>query len=120
MNYIVINKNKTIIECLAGEKCLASEQDALELVGICGEYQSDCVMIHADNLSEEFFDLKTGVAGAILLKFSNYFIRAAAIVPPELVKQGKFHEMVLEANRGNQFRVFSERQAAEAWLISLK
>jgi hypothetical protein len=38
------------------------------------------------------------------------------VLTPELVNQGRFREMVLEANKGNQFRVFYQREAAELWL----
>jgi PadR family transcriptional regulator, regulatory protein AphA len=96
---------------------LSSEQDALELVGVCGEYNTDRVMLHASNLTDDFYQLRTGLAGAVLQKFANYRIRAAAVLTPELVNQGRFREMVLEANRGNQFRVFYDRESAEAWLI---
>jgi PadR family transcriptional regulator, regulatory protein AphA len=97
---------------------LSSEQDALELVGVCGEYNTDRVMLHASNLTDDFYQLRTGLAGAVLQKFANYRIRAAAVLTPELVNQGRFREMVLEANRGNQFRVFYDRESAEAWLTS--
>jgi hypothetical protein len=45
--------------------------------------------------------------------------RVAAVIPLNLVDQGRFHEMVLEANRGNQFRVFQSREKAEQWLLEL-
>ena len=50
-------------------------------------------------------------------QISNYYIKAAAILTPELVNQGKFQEWVIESNRGNEFRVFYDRDQAETWLI---
>jgi hypothetical protein len=58
------------------------------------------------------------VAGDILLKFSNYHIICALILTPELVGQGRFAEMVGEANRWNhEFRVFYKKQDGERWLV---
>jgi hypothetical protein len=108
-----------ILECLPDGGVIASEADALELVAICGENQVDRVMLHASNLADDFYYLRTGLAGAVLLKFSNYHIRAAAILSPKLVSRGHFREMVMETNQGNQFRVFYDREMVLKWLGSL-
>lgn len=107
---------QTYLECLPGEERLASESQALELVAACGENGTDRLMLHAANLTEDFFQLRTGLAGSVLLKFAIYRLRVAAVLTPELVHQGRFQEMVSESNRGNQFRVFYDRAAAEQWL----
>jgi hypothetical protein len=118
MDYRLITEHpQAYLECLPSEERLAGEREALELVAACGEYGTDRLMLHAENLTEDFYQLRTGIAGEILLKFSNYRIRVAAVLTPELVNQGRFREMVLESNRGNQFRVFYNREAAEQWLI---
>jgi PadR family transcriptional regulator, regulatory protein AphA len=118
MNYKLIKEGlHTYLECLPGEKRLASEREALDLVAACGENGTDRLMLHAANLTDDFYQLNTGLAGALLLKFSTYRIRVAAILTPALVNQGRFREMVLETNRGNQFRVFYDRKSAEEWLI---
>ncbi|HZW02659.1 MAG TPA: DUF4180 domain-containing protein [Anaerolineaceae bacterium] len=117
MEYQISEKNnRQYIEVVDGSQKLASEQEALDLVAICGEHRLPRLMIHAENLTEDFYHLSTGVAGAILQKFVNYQIRVAAVLPPEKASQGKFGEMVLESNRGNQFRVYSTRGEAEDWL----
>ena len=93
-----------------------NDQAALEIVGICREEGTDRVMLHSANLPDDFFWLSSGLAGNILLKFFNYSIRAAVIVDPERVHQGKFYEFAVETNRGNQFRIFYDRQKAGEWL----
>ena len=73
MDYFVQNrKDISFIELNPSQAKLASEQDALDWVGACGEHGAQRLLVHAENLTEDFFDLKTGLAGAILLKFSNY------------------------------------------------
>jgi hypothetical protein len=120
LNYRLVEKDEcTYIECLEGDQRLDSEREAVDLVGVCGEHGTDRVMLHAENLTDDFYQLRTGLAGDILQKFSTYRIRAAAVLTPELVGQGRFREMVLEANRGSQFRVFYDRPSAEHWLLGL-
>jgi hypothetical protein len=104
------------IECQPEQLCLRNERDALDLVAACGENGTPLLLLHAANLAPAFFDLSTRVAGEILLKFTNYRIRAAAVLTPELATRGKFGEFVLETNRGRDFRVFYTRDDAITWL----
>ncbi|MEL7604205.1 MAG: DUF4180 domain-containing protein, partial [Bacillota bacterium] len=66
----------------------------------------------------EFFQLKTGAAGDMLQKFVNYRVRAALLLEagaPAL--SARFRELMGEANKGMQYRFFTERDAAEKWLM---
>lgn len=103
---------------LETDSLIDSEADALDIVGACGEHEVSRVLLHAENLSERFYDLKSGLAGAVLLKLGMYRIKTAVILSDQQIGRGKFYEMVLETNRGNQFRVFAERAAAVAWLLA--
>ena len=114
---LVETQANNFIECLPGSQLLSSAQDALDLVGGCGEYEVSRLLIPEGCLSEEFYNLKTGLAGEVLLKFSNYRIKAAAVIPGEHLGQGKFYEFALETNRGRDFRIFPDRQKAVDWLI---
>lgn len=107
---------KAYLDCLAGSLRIANERDALDLVALCGENETDNLLLDGECLDPAFFDLKTGLAGEVLLKLSNYRIRAAVILPQERIGNGRFAEFVLETNRGNQFRVYSQHDAAEKWL----
>jgi len=113
------HNDRTILEVLPGEVCIASENDALDALAACSENQTDRLLLHAPNLDPAFFQLRSGLAGGVLLKLSNYRIRAALVAAPEQVSQGKFQDFMLETNRGRQFRIFYDRQAALDWLASL-
>ena len=120
MEYSVVQKgDKKYVECTSGEgNQVVNERDALDLVAACGENDTHRLMLRAENLTPEFYQLRTGLAGSILLKFSNYYLKVAAVLTPELVNQGRFREMVLETNRtSNEFRVFYEQDKAEEWLL---
>ena len=107
----------TYIEAAPTELLLQREKDAITLIGLCGEQSAERLLLYAGNLSESFFDLRSGLAGTILQKFANYRIRVALVIPSDLV-QGKFKEYVVEANRGNQFHTFHNRIDAEDWLTT--
>ncbi len=119
IDYRVISTAKNCyIECLPEGGLILHEQDALDLVAACVENGANRVMLHAANLNADFYNLRTGLAGAVLQKLSNYSVKLAAVLTPELVGDGRFKEMVLEANRrSREFHVFYEREEAEIWLL---
>ncbi len=119
MNHrLVENAQNSYIECLAGNGRIESENDAVDLVAACGEHMVPRLLITSEALTDNFYDLRTGLAGAVLQKFVTYSIKVAAVLAPDLASQGRFGEMVLEANRSNRhFHVFSRREEAEAWLV---
>lgn len=120
MDYNIIEKGtKKYIEVLSSDNLLNSEQDALDLISLSWEHNIQQQVLHGEIFSEDFFNLKTGVAGKMLQKFINYGIRVAAIIPAQVANTGRFREMVLETNKGNAFRVFSSREEAENWLLSI-
>ncbi len=112
----VMNGEQVYVECLADGGQLDSEAAALELVGVCWAAGVKRLLIHGASLPAEFFDLKTGLAGAVLLKLSNYGIRCALLLTPGQAGSGRFYEMALEANRGDALHIAYERQDAEDWL----
>lgn len=119
VNYrLVEHAQNNYIQCLTGDGLIASENDTLDLVAACGEHLAPRLLISAENLPEDFFNLRTGLAGTVLQKFVNYRIKVALVLPDEVAHQGRFGEMVLEANRSNRMlHVFAEREKAEAWLV---
>jgi PadR family transcriptional regulator, regulatory protein AphA len=120
MDYRVVENGQVcFIECLMDGGQITSENDALDLVGACGENETHRLLLYAENLTQDFYHLRTGLAGVVLQKFATYAVKTAAVLTPELVNQGRFREMVLEANRSNRlFHVFYNREDAEAWLIA--
>ncbi|SMF77175.1 transcriptional regulator, PadR family [Paenibacillus uliginis N3/975] len=118
MNYKIIeNGNQKYIEFISTPTPFSTEQDAVDLVALCKENETNLLLLHSHVLSEDFFKLRTGVAGNMIQKFINYHVKTAAVIPKELVNKGKFKEMVLESNHSNHFRFFENREDAESWLL---
>lgn len=117
MDPVLVNANNTsYAEFSTGSISITSERDALDLVSYCGQYEVHAALLDGRCLDDAFFDLRTGLAGAALLKWSIYQLRVAVILPPERIGTGRFSEFVLETNRGNQFRVFQDHSTAVEWL----
>ncbi len=74
MNSHLIN-NKKIAEVVEDEKSRRRSRSAGRslLSGFNG------MIIREQNITPDFFDLKTGIAGKILQKFSNYRVRLAIV-----------------------------------------
>jgi len=108
---------KKYIACLPGLLLVRYERDILDLLGICGENDTNLILFHAENFAPEFFDLKSGLAGMIFQKFSNYYIKAVAVIAFEKISRPRFRELISECNHDNQFRFFENVHEAEDWLV---
>jgi PadR family transcriptional regulator AphA len=103
--------------CAAESGIIAQDQDVLDLLACCGDIDSNRVLIDERHLHSDFFDLKTGLAGAVLQKFANYYVKAAIVVNLAGIKSQRFQELVYECNKGDQVRFFDDVVQAEEWLI---
>lgn len=120
MNYRLVNKNnKKYIEFASVLRKLSSEQDVLDYISICMGNDVYTLMLHSNVLSEDFFNLKTGLAGMALQKFINYHVKVAVILENEEKLNERFKEMIMEANKGNYFRTFKNIADAEIWISNL-
>lgn len=118
MNYnLVENDNTKYIELFSCETPVSTASNALELVALCGGNNTNLLMIHGEALADDFFKLKTGVAGEILQKLINYSVKTAIIIPDQSGLGGRFRELISEANKGNQYRFFASSADAQKWLV---
>lgn len=102
----------TVAELVEGE--VASERDAIDLVGNASFQGADVVLVAADRLPEEFFDLSSGLAGAALQKFSNYRLRLVIVGQFEGLGSESLQAFVRESNRGGNVAFVKDREAALA------
>lgn len=118
MNHTVLKKGEIIYVEAGKDFIISGEQEALDLAAFCWEKGTAYLLVNHTNLTDDFFNLKTGLAGAVLQKFSTYRIRAAAIIDPVRIT-GRFSDLVTELNRGQGFRIFENKDDAEEWLLKL-
>jgi hypothetical protein len=104
---ILINANSydlhgvRILECAPEGPALQSEQDATTVLGEAMAQGAALVLLPVDRLSASFFQLRTGLAGAIVQKFVNYRMRLAIVgaISPEALESTALRAYILECNR---------------------
>ncbi|MDR2083910.1 MAG: DUF4180 domain-containing protein [Bacteroidales bacterium] len=72
-------KRQKIAEVVSEDRIINNVEDGLSLLGNLYYQGFDKIIIYERNITPDFFDLKNGIAGEILQKFSNYRIRLAII-----------------------------------------
>ncbi len=85
------------------EVLIADTQEALDLMASI-RYLYDChkMIIPKSGLTEGFFDLKTGIAGEILQKYTNYNVKLAIIGEFKSYQSKSLADFIRESNKGNQ------------------
>jgi hypothetical protein len=93
-----------VFVCAADGKKLRTDHDAVELIGDVVGQNVALVVIPIARFDEEFFHLKTRVAGEILQKFVQYRIRVAIVgdISRHTDESSALRDFVRESNRGEQ------------------
>ncbi|MDG9702991.1 DUF4180 domain-containing protein [Streptomyces sp. DH37] len=100
----------------ADEGGTIGEREALDLIGDAGYQGARWVAVPAGRLDEDFFRLRTGVAGEIVQKFANYRLGLAVVgdVSARTAASASLRDFVRECDRGRQtWFVANEAELAE-------
>lgn len=95
-------KGNKIPELVADDLIIGSIQDGIELIGNIYYQGYDALILHEANIIQDFFDLKTGMAGEILQKFSNYRVKLYIVGDFSRYTSKSLNDFILESNKGNQ------------------
>lgn len=88
-----------IAELITEGTLISNVQDALDLMGNADYHGARKIIIKTEHLAPAFFDLKTGLAGEILQKFSIYNV-SLAIVGDFIKYQSKsLKDFIRESNK---------------------
>ena len=99
---IILHKNDglTFLEIRSEEQFINNVQDVLDLFGeLYGQYY-DGIILYERNITPDFFDLQTKLAGEILQKFSNYRIRLVIVGDWSKYTSRSLEAFICESNRG--------------------
>lgn len=94
--------NEQVAEVEAKGVVINRAQDALDIMAEASFLGAKGIIINEYNLNEEFFNLRTGIAGDILQKFSQYHMKIAIIGDFEKYDSRSLQAFMRESNRGNQ------------------
>lgn len=88
-----------VAEVIADEILIQSAQDGLDLMGNIYYQGFDKVILYEKNITPDFFDLKTKIAGEILQKFSNYRIGLAVVGDFSKYESKSMKDFIFESNK---------------------
>jgi len=117
MNFNVISTNNLKVAIVsADESRFNTLQDAIDLMGSCYFEGISHIIIHEESLMSEFFDLKSGIAGEILQKFSTYNMNLAIIGDFSKHKSNSLQKFIYESNKTRRILFVSKQsEAIELW-----
>ena len=87
----------------------------MDLIGEALGQGIKLVIIPVERLAEDFFQLKTQLAGQIVQKFINYQIRLVVLgdISQDVEQSTALRGCVYETNRGNHVWLLADRQALD-------
>ena len=95
---------RRVFACPPDGKRLKNDRDAVELIGEAGQQSADLVLIPVERFDDDFFRLRTRIAGEIIQKFATYRLRLAIVgdISSHVAESPTFRDFVSESNRGDQ------------------
>lgn len=88
-----------IAEIISNEIIINTAEEGVELLGNLYYQDFDGIIIQEKNITPDFFDLKNGMAGEILQKFSNYRVRLAIVGDFASYSQPSIRDFIFESNK---------------------
>ncbi len=110
-----INEIK-IAEVISDETLVNDAAEGLQLLVDLYYQDFDRIVIYEKNLHNDFFDLKTGLLGEVLQKFSNFRVRLAIIGEFDKHAGRSFGDFIYESNNGRLVNFVSSKNEALARL----
>jgi hypothetical protein len=98
----IITQNTMNIAVADKTMLITKTQDILDIMATA-HYVDQCsaIILFRESLPETFFDLKTGFAGEVLQKFSNYRTKLAIIGDFSSYTSKSLKDFIYECNSGN-------------------
>lgn len=93
-----VNDQK-IAEVVSEEVLIQNAQDGLDLMATVYYQEMDSMILHEKNITPDFFDLKNGIAGELLQKFSNYRMRLGIVGTFEGHTKKSITDFIFESNK---------------------
>ena len=100
--------NAKVAEIITDKVILRSTEDGLDLLGNLYYQGFDKIIIHEKNITPEFFDLKTKIAGNILQKFAQYQMPLIIVGDFSKYKSKSLNDFIFESNKGSQVNFVSD------------
>lgn len=100
--------NTRIAEIITDKTILKSTEEGLDLLGNLYYQGFDKVIIYEKNISPDFFNLKTKIAGDIFQKFAQYQMPLIIVGDFSKYKSNSLKDLIFECNKGKQINFVSD------------
>ena len=101
-----------IVEVISDEVIIEAAQDGLDLLGDAYYQGYDKMILNMKNITPSFFDLKNGLAGEVLQKFSNYKVRLVILGDFSKFESKSLNDFIRESNNGKQVNFLTSKDEA--------
>ena len=105
-------KEHIICELISDDIIINNLQDAIDILGNAHYLAVNKIILYQNQLSPDFFDLKTRLAGDILQKFSNYRMQLAIVGNFEDIKSKSLKDFIYECNQIGQIIFVADFESA--------
>ena len=95
-------------EIITDKVILRSTEDGLDLLGNLYYQGFDKIIIHEKNITPEFFDLKTKIAGEILQKFAQYQMPLIIVGDFSKYQSKSLNDFIFESNKSKQINFIKD------------
>jgi hypothetical protein len=93
---------------ISDDVVIQTTNDGVDLLGNADYLGAKHVIAEDKHFSPDFFDLKTGLAGEILQKFSNYRMKLTIKGEWQEINSKALRDFIRECNRGDSIEFLSE------------
>ncbi len=101
-----------IAEVTSDETIINNTEDGVDLLGNLYYQGFDRIVINKKNITADFFDLKNGIAGEILQKFSTYRVRLAIVGDFSKYASKSLTDFIYESNKGRHINFVNSTEEA--------
>lgn len=116
MKINTVKQNNIDIAVISSNEIIIKDvQSALDFMAtVQYETGSNRIIINKSSISEDFFNLSTKLAGELLQKFVNYYVKMAIIGDFSIYPSESLRDFIYESNKGKHiFFLADEKQAIE-------
>lgn len=116
MEIEIIENGNSKIAKVSDKTLINTVQEATDLLGNADYQGASKIIVKETNLDPRFFDLRTGIAGEILQKVSNYHKKLAIVGEFEKYDSNALNAFIIECNRGDHIFFVPDVESAMAKL----
>lgn len=109
-----MNEGRSIVIASDAGISIRSIEDISDAIGAC--LGTAGLIFTEGDLAQEFFELRSGLAGELFQKFINYRIPVAIVLPDPDAYDARFSELVYEHSSHPMIRFVRSKAEAETWL----